>query len=268
MQIVQREGFLSLYKGLGAVTAGIVPKMSIRFSSFEYYKESLAKREGGTASSASIFLAGLGAGATESVLVVTPMDVVKIRLQAQHHSMTDPTDIPKYRNAAHCMYVMVREEGIASLYKGVNLTVLRQGTNQAANFTVYEFLKTRLYTLQPDVKDTLPPWQTFVIGLVSGACGPLFNAPLDTIKTRIQKNPSTDRGWTRFVNISKSIIKNEGYLAFYNGLTPRILRVAPGQAVTFMVYERVYSWVSNLSQSLQIEDIQKAGLQATDPNET
>lgn len=60
--------------------------------------------------------AGLLAGATEAIAVVTPMEgkqninfrgiqqanrrslrekVVKIRLQAQHHSMADPLDIPK-----------------------------------------------------------------------------------------------------------------------------------------------------------------------------
>ena len=71
-------------------------------------------------------IAGLGAGITEAVLVVTPMDVIKIRLQAQRHSMTDPLDIPKYRNAAHCVYLMIKEEGVASLYKGVGLTALRQ----------------------------------------------------------------------------------------------------------------------------------------------
>jgi solute carrier family 25 (mitochondrial citrate transporter), member 1 len=37
------------------------------------------------------------AGATEAVMVVTPMEVVKIRLQAQQHSLADPMDIPKYR---------------------------------------------------------------------------------------------------------------------------------------------------------------------------
>ncbi|KAJ3272968.1 hypothetical protein HDV01_004874, partial [Terramyces sp. JEL0728] len=125
ISIVQKEGFLSLYKGLGAVVTGIVPKMAIRFSSFEYYKEKLTDKTG-YISSAGIFLAGLGAGATESVMVVTPMDVIKIRLQAQRHSMTDPLDVPKYRNAAHCAYVMVKEEGIASLYKGVTLTIIRQ----------------------------------------------------------------------------------------------------------------------------------------------
>ncbi|KAI8929998.1 mitochondrial carrier domain-containing protein [Entophlyctis helioformis] len=265
VQIVQKEGFLSLYKGLGAVVSGIVPKMAIRFSSFEYYKELLGGKDGKKPSSAAIFLAGLGAGTTESVLVVTPMDVIKIRLQAQRHSMTDPLDIPKYRNAAHCAYVMIREEGVASLYKGVFLTVLRQSTNQAANFTVYEFLKKKLADLQPDLT-TLPPWQTLIMGFISGACGPLFNAPIDTIKTRIQKNPSKESGWTRFINISTGIIKNEGYTAFYKGLTPRVLRVAPGQAIVFMVYERVYAWCMTLSQTLKVDEIEKAGLNGTDPN--
>lgn len=75
--------------------------------------------------------AGLAAGVTEAVAVVTPMEVIKIRLQAQHHSMADPLDIPKYRNAAHALYTVVREEGVRALYRGVSLTALRQGSNQA-----------------------------------------------------------------------------------------------------------------------------------------
>lgn len=71
--------------------------------------------------------AGLAAGVTEAVAVVTPMEVIKIRLQAQHHSMADPLDIPKYRNAAHALYTVVKEEGIGALYRGVSLTALRQG---------------------------------------------------------------------------------------------------------------------------------------------
>lgn len=68
---------------------------------------------------------------TEAVAVVTPMEVVKIRLQAQFHSMSDPLDIPKYRNAAHAAYTVVKEEGMGALYRGVTLTALRQGSNQA-----------------------------------------------------------------------------------------------------------------------------------------
>ena len=74
--------------------------------------------------------AGLGAGTTEAVAVVCPMEVVKIRLQAQSHSLADPMEVPRYRNAAHAVYTIVREEGPAVLYRGVSLTALRQATNQ------------------------------------------------------------------------------------------------------------------------------------------
>ena len=74
----------------------------------------------------------MGAGTTEAVAVVTPMEVIKIRLQAQMHSLADPLEIPRYRNAGHAVYTIVREEGGLALYRGVSLTALRQATNQGA----------------------------------------------------------------------------------------------------------------------------------------
>ncbi|KAI9675359.1 MAG: Mitochondrial succinate-fumarate transporter [Caeruleum heppii] len=239
-EIVKRESPLGLYKGLGAVVTGIVPKMAIRFTSFEWYKALAADKQSGAVSGQGTFVAGLAAGVTEAVAVVTPMEVVKIRLQAQHHSMADPLDIPKYRNAAHAMYTVVREEGVGALYRGVTLTAVRQGSNQAVNFTAYTEFKQLLQNFQPAYHDKeLPSWQTMIIGLVSGAMGPLSNAPIDTIKTRLQKTPASpgETALSRVTTIARDMFKQEGMHAFYKGITPRIMRVAPGQAVTFTVYE-------------------------------
>ena len=155
---MRRETPLALYKGLGAVLTGIVPKMAIRFASFEAYKGWLADKSTGKTSVGYIFLgacdflfipqcvcadvrgagkAGLGAGTTEAVVVVNPMEVVKIRLQAQQHSLADPLEAPRYRNAGHAVYTIVREEGPRTLYRGVSLTALRQATNQGACMRVY-----------------------------------------------------------------------------------------------------------------------------------
>lgn len=191
--------------GLGAVISGIVPKMAIRFASFEQYKYLLTSPDG-TLTGKSTFLAGLAAGATEAVAVVGPMEVVKIRLQAQLHSMSDPLEVPKYRNAAHALYLILKEEGPTTLYRGVALTALRQATNQAANFTAYTYLKAFLLEKQPQYTQ-LPSYQSLVIGcmssltffvasfiylnvpcpVISGAVGPFTNAPIDTIKTRVQR---------------------------------------------------------------------------------
>jgi solute carrier family 25 citrate transporter 1 len=54
--IVKRETPLGLYKGLGAVVTGIVPKMAIRFMSYEYYKNMMADKATGATSSKGIFV--------------------------------------------------------------------------------------------------------------------------------------------------------------------------------------------------------------------
>ncbi|GJE94682.1 mitochondrial carrier [Phanerochaete sordida] len=240
VMIARRETPLALYKGLGAVLSGIVPKMAVRFASFEAYKGWLADKDTGKTSVGGVFVAGLGAGTTEAVVVVTPMEVVKIRLQAQQHSLADPLETPRYRNAGHAVYTIVREEGPATLYRGVSLTALRQATNQGANFTAYQELKKLAHKYQPELVD-LPSYQHMVIGLISGAMGPFSNAPIDTIKTRLQKAQAEPgkSAFQRILAIAQDMWRQEGVKSFYKGITPRVLRVAPGQAIVFAVYERV-----------------------------
>ncbi|KAG1903319.1 mitochondrial carrier domain-containing protein, partial [Suillus fuscotomentosus] len=200
VMIVRRETPLALYKGLGAVLSGI-----------------LADKSTGNTRVGNIFIAGLAAGTTEAVAVVCPMEVVKIRLQAQQHSLADPLEAPRYRNAG---------QGFSALYRGVSLTALRQATNQG--FTAYQELKKLAHAYQPDLKD-LPSYQHIVIGLISGAMGPFSNAPIDTIKTRLQKatyEPGTT-AFERIAAIAKNMWKQEGVRSFYKGITPRVLRVAP-----------------------------------------
>ncbi|KAF6761121.1 succinate/fumarate mitochondrial transporter [Ephemerocybe angulata] len=250
--IMKRETPLALYKGLGAVLSGIVPKMAIRFASFEAYKDLLADKETGKTSLGGIFVAGLGAGVTEAVAVVTPMEVVKIRLQAQHHSLADPLETPKYRNAGHAVYTIVREEGFGALYRGVSLTALRQATNQGANFTAYQEIKKFAHRMQPDLPE-LPSYQHMLIGLISGAMGPFSNAPIDTIKTRLQKATAVpgQSAVQRIVGIAADMWRVEGVTAFYKGITPRVLRVAPGQAIVFAVYERVSGLIEKVKPTVQ-----------------
>lgn len=52
---MKRETPLGLYKGLGAVVTGIMPKMAIRFTSFEAYKSMLANKETGVVSTKATF---------------------------------------------------------------------------------------------------------------------------------------------------------------------------------------------------------------------
>ena len=55
---MKRESPLALYKGLGAVMTGIIPKMAIRFTSYEWYKQLLSDKSTGKVSGQATFFGG------------------------------------------------------------------------------------------------------------------------------------------------------------------------------------------------------------------
>lgn len=246
-RIIQREGFFSLYKGLTAVYTGIIPKMAIRFLTFESYREGLQSLVGlppdGAEYSTSVnFTAGLASGLTEAIVIVTPAEVCKIRMQAQYNSMMDPSQLArrKYKNVFQTAVLIVREEGISALYKGIVPTMLRQGCNQAVNFTMYNMFKKKVLEMQK--KKELDHYQSLILGGVSGGFGPMVNNPLDVVKTRMQKQVIKSGSEPKYKGIVQSIgliAKEEGTMALWKGITPRLMRIVPGQAITFMTYEAV-----------------------------
>ncbi|EED88517.1 succinate/fumarate mitochondrial transporter, partial [Thalassiosira pseudonana CCMP1335] len=260
-RIIQREGPLALYKGLTAVYTGIVPKMAIRFVSFEWYRDILGgwydSYTGFTASTPSptvTFTAGLLSGLTEAILIVTPAEVCKIRMQSQYHSLIDPSHKPqmhaKYKNVVQTAALIVKEEGPSALYKGVVPTMMRQGCNQAVNFSVYNWSKKKEQGgSSKDVQ--LDHWQSLLLGGLSGGMGPLVNNPLDVVKTRMQKQVIHEGKEPKYKGLLQSCIiiaQEEGTPALWKGITPRLMRIMPGQAITFMTYEAVsakmesYGW--------------------------
>jgi len=248
-RIVKREGYFSLYKGLSAVYTGIIPKMAIRFLSFEMYSEKLTSILPQSSAKAVPFFAGLGCGLTEAVMIVTPAEVCKIRLQSQYHSMVDPKQMThrKYTNVFQTAVLIVREEGITALYKGVLPTMLRQGINQAVNFSCYQLGKKKVIEWQ-DGRD-LMPWQHLLIGGISGGFGPMVNNPLDVVKTRMQRQVIHAGHEPKYKGIIQGctvIAKEEGMKSLWKGLTPRLMRIVPGQAFTFMTYEAVSGYLSSV----------------------
>jgi len=218
--IVVHEGVPSLYKGLTAVWGAVVPKMAIRFVSFEWYRDRLgsvhrryyhdpAAHQSSSSSSSSSppppppptsssspgqlyprsvnFVAGLASGLTEAVLVVTPAEVCKIRMQSQRLHPPE-AGRGKYTNAAQTAAVIVREEGLGALWRGVVPTMMRQGCNQAVNFTTYNAIKDAIVQHRREnggrggrsKTETcgLKPHESLILGGLSGGLGPIVNNPL------------------------------------------------------------------------------------------
>jgi solute carrier family 25 citrate transporter 1 len=183
------------------------------------------------------FLAGLGSGMTEAVLIVTPFEVIKTRLQQQKG--TDKATL-KYHGPVHAFQTIIKEEGVTALWKGNVPTMWRQGINQLLLFGTYDYMKNLFFGLNRD--DPISPVQSLVIGIIAGALGPLCNNPLDVAKTRLMAQMTVPgekpkyRG--TFGTISR-VLNEEGPRALMRGCIMRIIRVAPGMGITFTVVEMV-----------------------------
>lgn len=67
-------------------------------------------------------------------------------------------------------------------------------------------------------------------------------------ETRLQKTPAGvgETAASRMINVGRDLFRQGGIPAFYRGIAPRIMRVAPGQAVTFTVYEILREKIESL----------------------
>ena len=88
----------------------------------------------------------------------------------------------------------------------------------------------------------LAVWQTVSTALVAAAIGPCCNCPMDVLKTRFMAQvivPGVAPKYTSVLQAIRLIAKEEGVLALWKGLIPRLARLAPGQAITWTVVSRV-----------------------------
>ena len=123
-QTVQQNGIRGLYRGLSVLVYGSIPKSAVRFGSFEKFKSILAD-DRGNLSGGNRLLCGLGAGVSEAIFAVTPMETVKVKFIADQRSAN-----PQYKGFFHGLRTIVAQEGISGTYKGLTATMMKQGSNQ------------------------------------------------------------------------------------------------------------------------------------------
>lgn len=235
--IAREEGVRALYKGLTPFCTHLFLKYALRLGSFGFFQD-VMRREDGTSTIPRTLAAGVMAGSTEAVLIVTPFEVVKTRLQKQK-GLTNL----KYNGPADCVQKVVRQEGFRSLWKGVTPTVIRQGSNQGSSFLSVILLNKNLWGKVEGDGKVLGAHQTALSGLLAGAVGPCLNHPFDVAKSRMmsQESLGSQRKYTSTLQCLAKVRAEEGIAACYKGLSMRLARVAPGQAIMWTVVMRIQS---------------------------
>ena len=242
-QIQANEGTKALWKGLTPFATHLCFKYMLRMGTNATFQAGL-RDENGYLSTQRRMLAGFGAGVCEAVMIVTPFEVVKIRLQQQKG--LDASKL-KYKGTFHCAKTIIAEEGVKGLWSGVGPTIARNGTNQMCLFTAKAQVDKTLWGKHDGDGMVLHPAQSLVSGGLAATFGPIATGPFDVMKTRLMAQakapPGTEAKYKGFLHAGVVIFREEGIFAMWKGLLPRLMRIPPGQAITWMVADQVVGFV-------------------------
>ena len=205
---------------------GAIPTYAIRFGTFDLLKAQVTDSRG-VLSPGQRMICGLGAGVAEAVLVVTTIETLKVRLIADQKKKT-----PRFRGLQHAAVTIVREEGVAGVYKGLGPTVCKQGSNQAIRFFVMESLR-GVYS-GGDNSVQIPYYMVAMFGAMAGGASVLGNTPIDVVKTRMQSG-----GHQSSLECVRQLAGSEGLRGFYKGCLPRLNRVCLEVALAFTIFDTV-----------------------------
>ncbi|KAK3006374.1 hypothetical protein RJ639_016588 [Escallonia herrerae] len=236
--VARTEGVRALWKGLTPFATHLTLKYALRMGSNAVLQSAFKDPETGHISNRDRLLSGFGAGVLEALVIVTPFEVVKIRLQQQKG--LSPEHL-KYKGPIHCARMIIREEGILGLWAGAAPTVMRNGPNQAAMFTAKNAFDSILWKKREGDGRVLQPWQSMISGFLAGTAGPVCTGPFDVVKTRLMAQSRSGNGlkYRGMFHAISTIYAEEGLLALWKGLLPRLMRIPPGQAIMWGVADQV-----------------------------
>ena len=130
------EGIGGLYRGVTATLIGAMPYMGIQFGTVGMLERHFVE-EGENPTSQQKMMFG-GCGGVAAGVITYPNDTVRRLLQLQGSRGT----VAVYSGYWDCVRQTIGGIGIARLYQGVGINILRMAPNTAVQFGVYEVLKT------------------------------------------------------------------------------------------------------------------------------
>lgn len=152
-------------------------------------------------------------------IVLLPLDVLKIKAQTN----------PQVLQGRGVMEIF-RTEGMA-LYRGWNWTAARNMPGSFALFGANSFVYTRVFGTNGPKDST--GGQIFCASIAGGITSISVSSPLDVIKTRIQNRAFDDP--RSGAALMKDLVKEEGFHAFFKGLTPKLGLIGPKLVFSFTV---------------------------------
>lgn len=190
-------------------------------------------------------LCGAVAGGTAR-MVVSPLDVLKIRFQVQ----SDVQSRFQYTSLSSATRSILRHEGISGFWKGNVAALLMVMPYASIQFATFYQLKEIGFAGKVS-----EPYRSLELGAIAGATATVFVYPLDLLRTRfaVQTEP---RVYKSVGHAFSLIYKRNGIPGLYVGLQPTLIEIVPYVSIQFAVYEAAKKRLMHCSEDNTISPTQ------------
>lgn len=245
--VARREGVRGLWAGVGASCWRLAGGVGLYFVVLDE-AERAARRAFGEATGAAKALQTVAVGAASRSLAAAalcPLTVAKTRLEYAAASGR------AYTGTLHALGSIARHEGARGLWSGLGATLLRDAPFSGIHLLMYRSLSAYATgTLGLEASTPL----TAACGATAGSLATMITHPPDVVRTRLQlRAAATGTNARRLAAVAArhprgaapttlaGIVAVEGVWALWTGATPRVLRRALQQAITWSLFEKVAS---------------------------
>lgn len=177
-KIVRREGIRSLYKGLSAGLLRQATYTTTRLGTYTFLNESYKEKTGKVPNLLVSMGLGVCAGITGS-FVGNPAEISLIRMTADGRLPLDQRR--NYTSVINAVARIVREEGVATLWRGCIPTMGRAAVVNAAQLSSYSQAK-QMLVKSGYFKEGI--FMHFTASMISGFVTTVASMPVDIAKTR------------------------------------------------------------------------------------
>ncbi|KAI6245811.1 Mitochondrial oxaloacetate transport protein [Erysiphe necator] len=192
------------------------------------------------ATSIGAFIAG-GIAACGAVTMTHPFETVKIRMQLQGELKQKKAHLRVYLGPLHGVKVIVRNEGLQGIYRGIGGAYLYQMILNGCRLSFYEPIRRQVTTLFYSNPETQSLPVNIFAGSISGVMGAAAGSPFFLIKTRLQSfslfTPvGTQHKYRNTIDGLRQVYFAEGFYGIYRGVNAAMLRTSFGSSVQLPTY--------------------------------
>ena len=177
------------------------------------------------------FLFG-GFSGMAATCIIQPIDTVKVRIQIMGESRSVGSKSPLAVGRK-----ILAEEGVASLYRGLDSALMRQATYTTARLGIYRSL---FNNREAHHGGSIPFYEKVAISMTAGFLGSLIGNPSDLALVRFQADQTLPveerRNYKNVFDALRRIVAEEGVLGLWKGSAPTVARAMSlnaGQLATF-----------------------------------